>query len=169
MVNNTFTKLKAKILNYQIKSVKVFIIPEIIGLNVDRVAKERLEVENEFLKKENQELKKIQDEYREFKLSTQYNENKSKSTQEILLGVLNSPVAQEVIAKMFAPKPTTAVALNTPMDEFIQDYLNLDQNSKNLFRNALHFSKIDTDFANEFFNLINKKSLKPLSFGEGLG
>jgi len=44
--------------------------PEIIGLNVDRVAKERLEVENEFLKKENQELKKIQDEYREFRLYT---------------------------------------------------------------------------------------------------
>jgi len=43
---------------------------------VDRVAKERLEVENEFLKKENAELKKIQDEYREFRLATQYSENK---------------------------------------------------------------------------------------------
>jgi len=135
-------------------------MPEIIGLNVDRVAKERLEVENEFLKKENAELKKIQDEYREFKLSTQYNENRNKSTQDILLGILNSPVTQEVIAKVLAPKPTTSVALSqpaTPQDEFVMEYIKLDENSKNLFRNALHFSKIDTEFANDFFNLINKK------------
>jgi len=142
-------------------------MPEIIGLNVDRVAKERLEVENEFLKKENAELKKIQDEYREFKLSTQYSENKSKSTQEILLGVLNSPVAQEVIAKVLAPKPATTTALSEPQipqDDFIKEYVSLDENSKNLFRNALHFSKIDTDFANDFFNLVHNKLNEPTEF-----
>jgi len=134
-------------------------MPEIIGLNVDRVAKERLEVENEFLKKENAELKKIQDEYREFKLATQYSENKSKQNTDLLTNVLNSPVTQEIISKLFAPKPTTT-ALNSPaipQDDFLQQYTKLDENSKNLFRNALYFSKIDTDFANEFFNLIDKK------------
>jgi len=104
LVNDNFIKLKAKILNYQIKSVKVFIIPEIIDLNVDRVAKERLEVENEFLKKENAELKKIQDEYREFKFSTQYNESRSKSTQELITGILGLPVTQEIVLRLLTPK-----------------------------------------------------------------
>jgi len=138
-------------------------MPDIIGLNVDRVAKERLEVENEFLKKENTELKKIQDEYREFKLSTQYNENKSKSTQETLIGILNSPVTQEVIAKLLTPKPQPT-ALNepqTPQDDFIKEYVTLDENSKNLFRNALYFSKTDSDFANNFLNLIESKLNEP--------
>jgi len=138
-------------------------MPEIIGLNVDRVAKERLEVENEFLKKENQELKKIQDEYREFKLSTQYSENKSKQNTDLITGILNSPVAQEVIAKFLAPKPT-APTLNepqTPQDDFIKEYVSLDENSKNMFRNALYFSKIDSEFANDFFNLIENRLTKP--------
>jgi len=133
----------------------------IIGLNVDRVAKERLEVENEFLKKENTELKKIQDEYREFKLSTQYNENKSKSTQEFLAGILSLPVTQEIVSRLLIPKAPPLEGLGRQQDDFIKEYVNLDENSKNLFRNALYFSKIDTEFANDFFNLINNKLNEP--------
>jgi len=131
-------------------------MPEIIGLNVDRVAKERLEVENEFLKKENAELKKIQDEYREFKLSTQYNENKSKSTQELITGILGLPVTQEIVSRLLVPKAPPSEGLGRQQDSFVQEYVTLDENSKNLFRNALYFSKIDSDFANDFFNLIEK-------------
>jgi len=136
-------------------------MPDIIGLNVDRVAKERLEVENEFLKKENAELKKIQDEYREFKLSTQYNENKSKQNTDLLTSVLNSPVTQEVIAKLLTPQPTALNQPQTPQDDFIKEYVTLDENSKNLFRNTLYFSKIDNDFANNFLNLIESKLNQP--------
>jgi len=57
--------------------------------------------------------------------------------------------------------------LGRQQDSFVQEYVTLDENSKNLFRNALYFSKTDTDFATDFFNLIHKKA-SPTPPKEGL-
>lgn len=134
-------------------------MPELIQLNVDKNDKNRLEIENEYLKKENERLKKVEDELKELKLSYEYSDKKSQQNNDLISDLLNSPVTQEIVSKLLAPKTQGLAQPNQsyqPQDKFIHDYLSLDENSKNLFRNAMYFSQINAEFANEFFDLIEK-------------
>ena len=132
-------------------------MPELIQLNVDRNDKNRLEIENEYLKKENDRLKKVEDEYKEYKLSSEYSDKKSQQNNDLISQMLNSPVVHEIATKLLAPKPQgLAQPQAQPQEQFVQQYLALDENSKNLFRNAMYFSKQSAEFVNEFFDLIEK-------------
>ena len=130
---------------------------DVIGLNVDRHERQKLEIENRYLKEENDRLKKVEDEYKEFKLSSEYSDKKSQQNNDLISGLLNSPVVQNIAERLLAPKaPGLAQPQAQPQDEFVRSYLSLDENSKRLFKNAMYFSQQSETFVNEFFDLIEK-------------
>lgn len=65
-------------------------LPEIINLHTAANDKVRLETENNFLKQENETLKKEVAELKEEKLQNKYSEEKAKSTNQTLLGIVQN-------------------------------------------------------------------------------
>lgn len=86
---------------------------DVMNLMVAKNDASRLHTENEFLKSENKEIKKKYEDIREEQLASKYDVNKSKGTQEMLMGAI-----QQLPTLISFVKGVPAVGLSAPVETF---------------------------------------------------
>lgn len=89
---------------------------DVMNLMVAKNDASRLHTENEVLKSENKDLKKKYEDIREEQLASKYDTNKSKGTQEMLLGAI-----QQLPTLMNLVKGVPPVGLSAPVETFASE------------------------------------------------
>lgn len=134
-------------------------IPEIVSYKVDSIEKHRLQSKVETLEKEVERLRNVEREYEKFKIESDFSDKKLNHTTSLISEALSSPVLQNLV-QVFATKGTGLASPGTgsnpqpELDDFMRSYLQLDENSKNLFRNILYLSKTKQGFFETLTDLV---------------
>lgn len=135
---------------------------DVMNLMVAKNDASRLFTENEVLKSETKEQKKLIEELKEERLAIKYSSDKSKGTQEMLMGAI-----QQLPTLISFVKGTPAVGLAQPMESYTsetkQSFANALQNIDDTVVNVLDSINTglnhNTEFSNELATLLKKYQL----------
>lgn len=136
---------------------------DMINLFVAKGDAQRLHSENEILKASDKEQKKLIDELKEERLASKYDTDKSKGTQEMLLGAIQQ--LPTIMAMVKGVPPVAGLAspvenYSTPAKQhFAKALQNLDDSTVNVLESINNGLNSNVQFTNELAELLQKHQL----------
>jgi hypothetical protein len=136
---------------------------DMINLFVAKGDAQRLHSENEILKATEKENKKLIDELKEERLASKYDTDKSKGTQEMLLGAIQQ--LPTIMAMVKGVPPVAGLAspvenYSTPAKQhFAKALQNLDDSTVNVLESINNGLNSNVQFTNELAELLQKHQL----------
>lgn len=137
---------------------------DVMNLMVAKNDASRLFTENEVLKSENKEQKKLIEELKEERLATKYSTDKSKGTQEMLMGAIQHLPTLISFAKG-TPMPMTGLAAavedySSPIKQsFAEALQNIDDTVVTVLGSINNGLNSNVEFSNELAQLLKKHQL----------
>jgi hypothetical protein len=136
---------------------------DMINLFVAKGDAQRLHSENEILKATEKENKKLIDELKEERLASKYDTDKSKGTQEMLLGAIQQLPTIMALVKGVPPVAGLASPVenySTPAKQhFAKALQNLDDSTVNVLESINNGLNSNVQFTNELAELLQKHQL----------